>query len=415
MALNMLSGVLVPFVMAVLIGLMLEPIIDLQVRRWNLPRPLAIGGTGVLCTLLLFGVGVIVASSISEFSANSPAYLKRAEEIADRFRESLDPDRLKANVEESRNEESTEEKTAATAPQTKSRDKPSPLRFLRDKTEEFVKGSAVPLANVFGQSVMVLIFVMFLVFGHDSARAPPVGVWSEVEVQVKHFILTKVLLSVATGVLVTISLWILGVEFAVAFGFFAFVLNFIPSVGSVISTALPLLVVVLSPDPSWLDVVLVLAIPGSIQFVIGNVIEPRIMGNSLDLHPIAILLSLTFWALLWGIPGMLLATPMTSIVKIILQRLPYTRPIADLMAGRLEALEELFPSQEDRDHADQESSGTGEERRRSVAEPRTTPRLANRPTRFAAENYAPNTRDPAPPPTGSGTPSGDRSNRPAVA
>jgi len=361
----MLSGVLVPFVMAVLIGLMLEPVIDLQVRRWNLPRPLAIGGTGVLCILLLFGVGVVVASSIGQFSANSSTYLKRAEVIAIRFRgylnEHLDFDRRKANDEDSRGEVSAEEKTAATAPEAKSGDKPSPFRFLRDSAEEMIKGSAGPLTNLFGQSVMVLIFVMFLVFGRDSARAPPGGIWCEVEVQVKHFIVTKVLLSVATGVLVTITLWILGVEFAVAFGFFAFVLNFIPSVGSVISTLLPIPIVLLSPDPSWLDFALVLAIPGSIQFVIGNVIEPRMMGNSLDLHPITILLSLTFWALLWGIPGMLLATPMTSIVKIVLQRLPYTRPIADLMAGRMEALEELFPSQEDRDHADEESSGTGEE------------------------------------------------------
>ena len=81
---------------------------------------------------------------------------------------------------------------------------------------------------------------------------------------------------------------------------------------------------------------LAIVLPAVIQFVIGNVIEPRIMGGSLDLHPITILLALIVWGMLWGIVGMLLATPLTAVMKIFFERIEHTRAFADLLAGRLE-------------------------------------------------------------------------------
>ena len=69
--------------------------------------------------------------------------------------------------------------------------------------------------------------------------------------------------------------------------------------------------------------------------MIGNIIEPLIMGDHLDLHPVVILLSLIFWGLIWGITGMLLAAPITAILKIVCDRFKMTRPIAELLAGRL--------------------------------------------------------------------------------
>ena len=70
----------------------------------------------------------------------------------------------------------------------------------------------------------------------------------------------------------------------------------------------------------------------------GSVMEPKIMGESLDLHPVSIILALMVWGMLWGIVGMLLATPLTAIIKILLERLELTAPIGDLLAGRLDRL-----------------------------------------------------------------------------
>ena len=151
------------------------------------------------------------------------------------------------------------------------------------------------------------------------------------------FVLAKVLLSVLTGVLAGVTLAILGVELAFVFGFFAFLLNFIPSLGSLIATLLPLPIVLLSPDLSTAVKVLAFVIPGSIQFVIGNIMEPKIMGSSLDLHPVTILTSLIFFGMLWGVVGMLLAAPITAVIKILCERLEITRPVAELLAGRFGA------------------------------------------------------------------------------
>ncbi len=87
-----------------------------------------------------------------------------------------------------------------------------------------------------------------------------------------------------------------------------------------------------------------LLIPGAIQFVIGSVLEPKIMREALDLHPVVILMALIFWGMIYGIVGMLLVTPITAITKILLERSELTSSIADVMAGRLDGLmsEELF-------------------------------------------------------------------------
>jgi AI-2 transport protein TqsA len=184
----------------------------------------------------------------------------------------------------------------------------------------------------------VAIFVVFMLIGSGTAASRPTGTWAEVEVQTKRYIVYKALLSAFTGIAVGGVLWFLGVDLAMVFGLFAFLLNFIPSIGSIIATLLPLPVVLMSPDLSMTAAILAIAIPGAIQFTVGNVIEPKIMGDELDLHPVTILLTLIVWGMLWGIVGMLLATPITAVMKILFSKNEVTAPIADIMAGRLDRL-----------------------------------------------------------------------------
>jgi AI-2 transport protein TqsA len=102
----------------------------------------------------------------------------------------------------------------------------------------------------------------------------------------------------------------------------------------VIAILLPLPIALIQFDSS-LAIAGVFLLPAAIQVGIGNVLEPLVMGENLDLHPVTILMSLIFWGLLWGIVGMLLATPIMAVLKIIFIRLEITRPIAELLAGRL--------------------------------------------------------------------------------
>ena len=127
------------------------------------------------------------------------------------------------------------------------------------------------------------------------------------------------MLSMATGALVGVILAILGVDLAMVFGILAFVLNFIPNIGSLIAIVLPLPLVLVDPEFTLTLLVLAIALPGAVQMVIGNVIEPMWMGRKLGLSTVVVFLSLVVWGWIWGPVGMLLSVPLTMIIKILLE------------------------------------------------------------------------------------------------
>jgi AI-2 transport protein TqsA len=178
---------------------------------------------------------------------------------------------------------------------------------------------------------------MFLLIGGMQTGTSG-GVWGEAELRIKRYIATKAASSFATGFLVGLVLLLLDVPLALAFGLFAFLLNFIPSIGSIVATLLPLPVVVVTPEIGTATAVAAIVVPGLIQITIGNFIEPTVMGESLDMHPVAILLSLILWGMLWGVVGMILSVPIMAVVKIVCERFQGSRPVSDLLAGRMEAL-----------------------------------------------------------------------------
>jgi AI-2 transport protein TqsA len=181
--------------------------------------------------------------------------------------------------------------------------------------------------------LLVSIFSVFLLSGRTPGDTHE-GIYREIDVKIRRYIVTKVATSATTGLLVGLLLWILGIDLALVFGVLAFFLNFIPNVGSIIATLLPLPLAFVQFDGS-VRILLVLLLPGAVQMTVGNFLEPKLMGEGLDLHPVAILVSLVFWGLIWGVVGMLLAAPITAVLQIVLGRFETTRPVAKLLAGQL--------------------------------------------------------------------------------
>ncbi len=140
---------------------------------------------------------------------------------------------------------------------------------------------------------------------------------------------TKALTSLVTGVLVSISLAVIGIDFPLLWGFLAFLLNFIPNIGSIIA-AVPaiLLALVQLGFPSAIATSIVFLV---INVLIGNVIEPRLMGKNLGLSPLIVFISLIFWGWVLGTIGMLLATPLTMTIKIIFDNMEETRHFGLMM------------------------------------------------------------------------------------
>lgn len=84
--------------------------------------------------------------------------------------------------------------------------------------------------------------------------------------------------------------------------------------------------------------ILVISLSSAVQIISGNVVEPKMLGDSVDIHPIVVLLTLMFWGMIWGIVGMFLATPITAAMKILFAKFESTRPLAALMEGRMDVI-----------------------------------------------------------------------------
>lgn len=193
---------------------------------------------------------------------------------------------------------------------------------------------------------VVLLFTVYLLLSRTPhANAEP----NEVDAQILAYIKGKVALSTIIGVATALVLLGVGLDLWLVFGVLAFWLNFVPNVGAVIAVLLPMPLLVLDPDTSTAAVILAFVLPFVVHMFVGNVLEPLLFGHSLELHPIAILLSLMVWGMLWGIIGMVLAVPMTAVLKIHLASVdhPAAAFIVRMLAGH------------EGDHEDGTSRGEG--------------------------------------------------------
>lgn len=150
------------------------------------------------------------------------------------------------------------------------------------------------------------------------------------------YLALKTLLSLLLAVTSYVAMRLFGLEFAALWAVLIFFLNFIPYVGSVLGVVFPVLMTVVQFQDAG-TVLTMLVVLTALQFGIGNFLDPWLMGNSLNLSPFAILVSLAVWSELWGVPGAFLAVPITAILTIVLSQFPGTRPIAVLLSsnGRL--------------------------------------------------------------------------------
>ena len=200
-------------------------------------------------------------------------------------------------------------------------------------TQRLLSSFAEWLSN----ALLVIIFVIYLLEGQRkrpaSARAQNTLI-SRIQGRIQRYMTIKLLLSLGNGMLAWLIYSLLGLDLAIAFGFIHFVLNFIPSVGPLVATLIPLPVVLVDPKLQAMEVLLTIALPTTTHLLIGHFLEPKLMGDSLELHPITVLLCLIFWGMIWGVPGMLLAAPMTAAAKLVFESIAVTLPFAQLLAGQ---------------------------------------------------------------------------------
>jgi predicted PurR-regulated permease PerM len=307
-----------PFFLAVMLYFLMSPALD-YLTRLKIPKAVSILFLVIITFFIFYLLGALFYSSGKSFAAELPKYGQRLQSIIDSIQMKLQMPQIEWE----------------TLDWTK--------QFDLGKVGGFVLSSLGPFFSFMANLFLVFIFLIFIMSGRGKVKNKVVNYYPKekserfitmaqnIDSQIQRYIAIKTLVSFFTGVFAGIVLVIWGLDFAIVFAFLTFILNYIPNIGSFIATVFPVAIAIFQYDTIW-PAIWICVILITLQQVMGNFVEPRLMGKGLGLSPLVVLFSLFFWGWLWGIPGMILATPMTAIVKIVCSNIPELRVVAALMS-----------------------------------------------------------------------------------
>ena len=318
-----LKTVLLPFAISLLLSIIFKPVV-LRLKKGRVPMAISLFGVLLIFFLVLFLLGWVVFSSTETLVETLPSYEAKISAFMFNIQASVLAlaERFDIQVTDFRWTDAIEFSSITSV--------------LTTGVGSFIKF----LSTTF----LILLFMLFILAGagdlagkvrmaFPEAQANRIGdVVATIDTRVRQYLVTKTLISLGTGLLTFLFLLALGVDFPLIWGLLAFVLNYIPNVGSVIAVLFPFFLSLLQFD-TLVAPMFVLILLGGIQMLMGNVIEPRIMAFSLNLSPLLILVSLIFWGWLWGVLGMMLAVPLTATIKIITENIEPLKPLSVLMSG----------------------------------------------------------------------------------
>lgn len=318
---KVLSTILVPVVVAILLSSVFYPLVNALNTKLHIPWTLGIFIVLLIVLAVVVVLATVITASVTTFAKQYSQYervfMAIYKAVADKFDLQYNGDKnFLENVWGF-----------------------GRVRSLVQSIAMSLSGSLVAIVK---NLVLVLLYIAFFLIeiksspkkinaifiGKNSTRFS--AIVTQVTGNIKTFLSTKFLISVATGVLVFLVCLGVGVNFAILWAFVAFVMNFIPTFGSIFSVLITAVFSFLQFYPSAPPIVFVSVSLVVINMVLGNIVEPRIEGDNLDLSPFVILVSLAFWGFMWGFIGMIIAVPLMVIVKIVCDSplFPFLRPVA---------------------------------------------------------------------------------------
>jgi predicted PurR-regulated permease PerM len=291
------DSILIPFMVAVFVTVLALPMM-FWLQKLGLPRAVAVFITILGATGVLAGAGFLVTLGIVELADRLPAY------------------RLKLD--------SAIEQAVAFLNQRGFEVAPADL-IEPEWAMDFVQKSTARIASLLQDTVLVLLIVVFMLF--EAAYFPAklreamgdrlVRNVAHVTEEVQRYLVIKTVMSLAVGLSAGLWVWMCGVDYPIFWGVFAFIMHYIPNIGAFLASIPAVLLAVFE---NGVGTALVVALGFTvINMVLGNLIEPALMGRRFGLSTLIVFLSLVFWGWVWGPVGMLLSVPLTIIVKIMLE------------------------------------------------------------------------------------------------
>jgi len=310
------ANILVPFLLSVFIAIICNPLIA-RASRYKIPKVLAVLLVIALFVVIALSLAGLVGKSLTELSLLLPEY---REQLKDQF-VWLTERLAEKNI------------IISSALLIEYFDPAAAMGLAAD----MLSGLGSVMANLF----LIILTVIFMLFEASTlpkklhfALADPDMRLKQIDrflASVNNYLAIKTLVSIATGVTVSLMLWAFGLEFYLLWGVLAFLLNYIPNIGSIIAAVPPMSLAVLQlgvPEAGLIGLGYFI-----INIVMGSIIEPRYLGKGLGLSTLVIFLSLIFWGWLLGSVGMLLSVPLTMIIKIGLENSEEGRWFAILLSG----------------------------------------------------------------------------------
>ncbi len=208
----------------------------------------------------------------------------------------------------------------------------------------WIRQVAAQASNLFSGVVMILLYVGFMFTERvwfpikierltgDPEKADKVrAIISSIMRSVNRYLVIKALVSALTAGLVWVIFWVAGLDLAGPIAMITFILNFIPTIGSIIATVVAVLLALAQTGGVPETVVIGIACT-CVHFLIGNILDPMLLGQTLRMSSFGIVLSLAVWGAVWGLPGMFLSVPIMAAIMIICAHIPWLRPVAILLS-----------------------------------------------------------------------------------
>ncbi len=309
------QALILPFVVAIIVSYFFVNVTNffegIPLGRWRIPRKLAVL-LSLAVTFLLFEMGVgFLIDSASGVINEAPVYQAKLLEMAQKVDVAFGEEQVYLN------------------------------EFISGvNLNRIITSAAASVSNLLRYFSLVIVYVLFILLEYKSINTKLQAMskneeqyarWDAIVTRIISDINTymkiKTFVSALTGLLSFLILTFFGVNFAALWSVIIFLLNFIPTIGSILAVVMSL-VVVLVQFGSFSYLLTVGLLLTAVQLGIGNILDPRLMGRSLNLSPLVLLLALAFWGAIWGVLGMFLCVPFMVIINIILSHFPQTRKIA---------------------------------------------------------------------------------------
>lgn len=314
--LSLASSIVVPFLLAVFISIIVYPVLELM-SKVHINRFFAFIILIWICGSGLWILGNVIATALLGFSADLPIYKAKIDIFIDNLVIYIKDN---SNIDISNNI----------------------LSFINiDKLIATTSNLIVQTGSIVTQSFLVFLLLAFILFevqifkdkvAYFALKNPLASdIASTFISNLKRYLAIKTISSIATGVIVWVFLILFDVPYAPLWAVLAFILNYIPTIGSIIAAIPAILVSLAVNDLSstlWLTLIYLV-----VNIAIGNFIEPKFLGKELGISTLVVILSLLFWGFVFGIGGMFLAVPLTMSIKIALDANPKTKSISILLSN----------------------------------------------------------------------------------